>query len=175
MRLMFTSSHSPSIISKPTNFQITAGLCIAAFLAAHLCFWILPGLLKAWDTKVIDGMFLLRSASSYHRPAYNDTIVHVDINDSSLRQLHSFYINRKHFAKAIENMAEMGIAAQVFDFIFAEKTDATEDQAMIRATAKSGQCLFWSGFQPQPARMAFLPLMMPQKKTWPIWKKQSGT
>ena len=143
---MFTSKHSPSIISKRKNIHITLLLCLAAFIAARLCFWLLPGLLQAWDAKVIDGMFLFRSSSTHFQPAYDDTIIHVDINDTSIRQLNSFYLSRKQFARAMENMSQMGVSAQLFDFIFAAKTDESQDRALIDATRKAGNVYFGLAF-----------------------------
>jgi adenylate cyclase len=143
---MFTSKHSPSNFSKQKNIHITLLLCLSAFAAARLCFWLLPELLQAWDAKVIDGMFLFRSSSSHFQPAYDDTIVHVDINDTSIRELHSFYLNREHYAKAIQNMAEMDVSAQIFDFIFAARTDESQDLALVNATEKAGNVYFGLAF-----------------------------
>ena len=172
---MLTSEHSLSITSRHKNLQITLLLCLAAFVAARLCFWVLPGLLQAWDAKVVDGMFLFRSSSPRFQPLYDDTIVHVDINDTSLRQLKSFYLNREHYAQAIQNMSEMGVSAQLFDFIFAARTEEHQDKALINATEKAGNVYFGLAFNLsghkdpaplQPQKSADLSYL--EKTTWHV-------
>src|SRR5262249_1659178 len=53
-----------------------------------------------------------------------------------------FYLDRAQFAQAVRNMAAMGVAAQVYDFIFVAPKHVEEDQALIDATRAAGQVYF---------------------------------
>jgi adenylate cyclase len=114
----------------------------SAWLAAHLCFWLLPNVFEPWNAQTVDQLFVLRDALAPLRPAYDSTVVHVDLNNSSIQRLNNFYLNRVHHAQLVRNLATMRVAAQAHDFIFAARTRAEEDNALIDATAKAGQVYF---------------------------------
>ena len=62
-----------------------------AFIAAHLGSALFPKIFKTLNAQVIDRLFLFRSNIVSLQPAYDDTIVHVDLNNTSIRQLDNFY------------------------------------------------------------------------------------
>ena len=66
------------------------------------------------------------------------TLVHVDLDDSSVQALGTFYLNRTQYAQAVRNLTAMEVAAQMHDVIFAAPTNAADDQALIAATAAAG-------------------------------------
>ena len=119
----------------------------AAYLTAHICFWLLPDLFETWDRKAIDRLFLFRASSPHFQPQYNDNIVHVDITDTSLQRLGTFYLNRSHYARVIQNLGKMNVSAQMYDFIFAALSDHEEDSAMIEATREAGNVYFGLAFK----------------------------
>lgn len=131
-------------------------LAIFAFGIVHLLFQISPGIFETWNSQVFDRFFLIRSSIPEFRPPYDKTVVHVDLNDTAIQQLKTFYLTRSHYAEVIRNLAAMGTAAQVYDFIFAAGTSQAEDQAIIGAAAEAGNVYFGMSF-------AFLP----QAKTRP--------
>lgn len=116
-------------------------------MTAHICFWILPNLFETWDKKAIDRLFLFRSSSSYFQPKYDGTIVHVDISDTSLKRLKTFYLDRSHYARVIRNLAKMNVSAQMYDLIFAARSDQVEDRALIDATREAGNVYFGLAFK----------------------------
>ena len=122
-------------------------MIVGAYVAAHVCFWLLPNLFEMWNAKVIDRLFLFRSSSSHFQPQYNDKIVHVDITDTSLKRLETFYLNRSHYARVIRNLGKMNVSAQMYDFIFAARSDHEEDRAMIDATREVGNAYFGLAFK----------------------------
>ncbi len=124
--------------SRKRNIQVTIFLVVSSFVAAHLCFWLLPSVFEIWNAKTIDQLFMFQSNSKQFRTRYDDTIVHVDINDVTLRQLKTFYLNRSHYTRGIRNLSEMKVALQLYDFIFAEPSTDKEDRAFIEATLKAG-------------------------------------
>ena len=121
-------------------------LVVAAFVAAHLCVWLLPGLFAPWNAQLIDRFFRLRQAVDRLRPAYDNTIVHVDINNSAIQALNNYYLNRSYYAQVVRNLAAMGVATQAYDFIFASRLNAHDDQALIEATREAGTVYFGLAF-----------------------------
>ena len=99
---------------------------------------------------MVDQLFVWREAIGHLRPAYDDTVVHVDLNDSSIQRLNESYLDRRVYAhldrgiyaQVIQNLADMRVAAQVHDFIFAAPINAAEDNALIGATAAAGNVYF---------------------------------
>ena len=122
-------------------------MIVGAYVAAHICFWLLPNLFEMWNAKAIDRLFLFRSFSSYFQPKYDGTIVHVDISDTSLKRLKTFYLDRSHYARVIRNLAKMNVSAQMYDFIFAARSDHEEDRALINATKEAGNVYFGLAFK----------------------------
>ncbi len=122
-------------------------MIVGAYVAAHICFWLLPNLFEMWDAKAIDRLFLFRSSSSYFQPKYDGTIVHVDISDTSLKKLKTFYLDRSHYVRVIRNLTRMNVSAQMYDFIFAARSDQVEDRALIKATKEAGNVYFGMAFK----------------------------
>ena len=46
----------------------------------------------------MDQLFVLRDAITPLRPPYDDTLVHIDIDDSSVQALGTFYLNRTQYS-----------------------------------------------------------------------------
>ncbi len=80
-------------------------------------------------------------------PPYDDTIVHVDLTNSTIQRLNNFYLNRSHYAQLSRNLTVMNVSAQLFDFIFAARTNDKEDSAFIEATKKAGNVYYGLAFQ----------------------------
>ncbi len=120
---------------------------VSSFIAAHLCFWLLPNVFEIWNAKTIDRLFLFRSTLEHLRPPYDDTIVHVDLNNTTIQQLDNFYLNRSHHAQVIRNLAAMNVSVQLYDFIFAAQSNEEEDSALIDATRKAGNIYFGLAFE----------------------------
>jgi adenylate cyclase len=115
----------------------------SAWLAAYLCFWLLPNVFETWNAQTVDQLFVLRDSSEHLRPPYDDTVVHVDLDNSTIQGMNTFYLERAHFAQAVRTLAAMGVAAQAYDFIFAAPLKNVEgDQAFIDATQKAGNVYF---------------------------------
>jgi adenylate cyclase len=135
------------ITDKKRNLHITLLLLVSSFIAAHLCFWLLPNVFKTWNAKTVDRLFLFRSTLEHLRPPYDDTIVHVDLNKTSIQKLDNFYLNRSHHAQLVSNLTAMNVSVQLYDFIFAARSNAKEDRALIGATEKAGNVYFGLAFE----------------------------
>ncbi len=88
----------------------------------------------------------MRHAVDRLRPPYDDTIVHVDLNNTTIQKLNDYYLNRSHFARVVRNLAAMGVAAQAYDFIFAAPLNPSDDQALIEATRAAGKVTYGLAF-----------------------------
>ena len=122
---------------------ITLLLAGSAWLAAYLCFWLLPTVFETWNAQTVDQLFVLRDSSERLRPPYDATIVHVDLDNSTIQSMKTFYLERAHFAQAARTLAAMGVAAQAYDFIFAAPLkNVEEDRAFIDATQEAGNVYF---------------------------------
>jgi adenylate cyclase len=128
--------------SKLRNIRIPIVLILSAFIAAHLCFWLLPNVFETWNSQTVDQLFILRSKSETFRPAYDSTVVQVDFNNTSIERLKNLYLNRRHFAQLVRNLKSMQVAAQVYDFIFAAKINAQDDHELIQAVKDADNAYF---------------------------------
>ena len=133
--------------NKKSNLQITIILIVSSFITAHLCFWLLPDIFERWNAHTIDQLFWFRSSIENLRPNYDDTIVHVDLNNTSIQQLNNFYLNRSHHAQVIKNLATMEVSAQLYDFIFAARSNDEDDNKLRDATVQAGNIYFGLAFE----------------------------
>ena len=146
MHLISIAGRSRLNTSRKRNLHFTIFLLVAAFVAAHLCFFLLPSVFETWNAKTVDRLFLFRSASDRLQPHYDDTIVHVDINNTTIHQLNNHYLNRSHHAQLISNLTAMNVSVQLYDFIFAARSNNKDDNALINATSKAGNVYFGLAF-----------------------------
>ena len=128
--------------NKFQNIRVPVLLLLAAFLAAHLCFWFLPNVFEIWNSQTVDQLFIFRSRSENLRPPYDATVVHLDFNNTSIERLKNLYLNRLHFAQLVRNLKSMQVAAQVYDFIFAAKINEQDDLELIQAVKEAGNAYF---------------------------------
>lgn len=135
-----------STASRRRQAKLTLLLVAAALIGSHLGARLLPGVFAAWNGQTTDQLFRLRHAFPSLRPAYDDTVVHVDLNNTTIQKLNTYYLNRSHFARVARNLAAMGVAAQAYDFIFAARLDPEDDQAFIEATRAAGTVYFGLAF-----------------------------
>lgn len=132
------------------GLKIPLLLLAASFALAYLLFLLLPDVFDSWNSQAFDQLFRIRSRTAALQPAYDNTIVHVDLNNTSLQDLSEFYLNRSHYAKVTRNLHDMRVAAQVYDFIFAFPQDPYQDKEMAEASAGNayfGVAFGLSGFQ----------------------------
>lgn len=129
------------------GIQRSVVLILGSFLTVHLLALIFSNIFEPWNSRAIDRLFRFRSDSDHFRPAYDDTIVHVDLNNTSIQQLNQFYLNRSHHAKVILNLAAMKAAVQLYEFIFAAPSGETEDRALMEAASKAGNVYFGMAFE----------------------------
>jgi class 3 adenylate cyclase/CHASE2 domain-containing sensor protein len=95
----------------------------------------------------VDQLFAFRSSSEKFRPPYDHTIVHVDLNNTTIERLKSHYLDRSHFAQVTRNLSSMGVSAQVYDFIFPARLDEAKDESFIEAVRDAGNVYLGLAFE----------------------------
>jgi hypothetical protein len=68
--------------SNKKKFRIQFFLILGSFLAAYLCFSLLPNVFKIWNSQAIDQLFTFRASSDKYRLPYNKTVAYVDFNNT---------------------------------------------------------------------------------------------
>jgi serine phosphatase RsbU (regulator of sigma subunit)/CHASE2 domain-containing sensor protein len=124
--------------------RLSTGVIIGAVAIMLIYFfqWLLPETVDTWNHRLHDRLFQFRAASETFKPNYDDTIVHVDVNQSTLQRLNRRHIDRHHHARVIANLAAMGTAAQMYDYVFASRRSPNEDRSLIEATLVAGNVYF---------------------------------
>jgi len=135
------------IINKRQNLKINTLLLITSLITAHLCFLLFPSLFETWNLKAKDLLYHFRLFYKQTQPTYDDTIVHVDLTDTSIERLNYFYLNRYQHAQVIQNLKAMDVSFQMYDFIFAARTNQDEDRAIIDAVKNAGNVYFGMAFR----------------------------
>ena len=129
------------ITSKP-RIPILLLLIVASFVISHFFFILLPNVFAVWNSQSIDQLFVFRNSVGGFRPACNQQVVHVDLDDTSTANLHDYYLNRSYFAAVVENLSKMDVSAQVYDFIFPGHKQKENDEALIQAVRSAKNVYF---------------------------------
>jgi adenylate cyclase len=137
---------SRSTTSSKGKSRVTVLLVCGSFCLALLSCLLFVRVVEPVDARFTDLLLRIRGSIGSLRPVYDPTMVHVDINNTTVQQLNNFYLSRQHYARVINNLAAMGTAAQVFDLIFAARAHNEEDQALIDAVRSAGNVYFGMAF-----------------------------
>ena len=135
------------IINKKIERKVTLFWIGCSFFATHLLFLIFPNVFEAWNEQTTDRVLTLKSNLKLFRSDYDETIVHIDLNNTSLHALNNYYLDRCHHAQVIRNLAAMNVAAQMYDFIFAGPVENEEDSQLIGATQQAANVYFGMAFR----------------------------
>ena len=122
-------------------------LILGSFLCAHFCFFLFPNVFEILNSRATDQLFVLRSSWKKFQPPYDNTVVHLDLNNSSIQKLNKLYLNRSHYAQVVRNLSSMLVSAQVFDFIFASRKSEEHDGVLIEAVKEADTVYFGLAFE----------------------------
>lgn len=133
--------------SNKRKLRILLLLILGSFLVAHLCFLLLPDVFEILNARATDQLFILRSSWKKFQPIYDNTVVHLDLNNTSIQRLSELYLDRSHFAQVVRNLSSMQVSSQVFDFIFASKKSEEYDRVLIDAVKEADKVYFGLAFE----------------------------
>jgi len=141
-------------------------LVLIALITSYITFGLLQERFKAWDSRIIDSLFGLRTEVNPPGKLAADDVVHVDAN---------LYFSRPQHAQIIRNLANMGVSAQLVDFIFTDQISAADDQPLINATRNAGNVYYGLRFgqlhrklETDPATTPTVDSQLPDSGGWPI-------
>jgi serine phosphatase RsbU (regulator of sigma subunit) len=122
---------------------LAAGL-LAAVNLFHLLF---PAIFDTWDERLSDQYLRLKTKIPGFAPPYDGAVVHVDLNNTSLRALKDYHPTRGHYARVIRNLGKMKVSVQMCDIIFAGETGNENDRLLMEATGQSRDVVFGMAFR----------------------------
>ena len=126
------------IINKEIELKRTVAWMAIIFAGMQLLFLVFSKQFAIWNEQALDRFIVLRASAGFSPPSYDNSIVFVDLNNTSLRMLNHHYIDRNHHARLITNLAAMNVASIMYDFVFAGVSEPEEDRRLIAAVRKSG-------------------------------------
>ncbi|MDP1676758.1 MAG: adenylate/guanylate cyclase domain-containing protein [Bacteroidota bacterium] len=119
-------------------------LVLSAFGVTTFLVGIFPTVFQSWDSQTIDRLFLLREQI---RPSlYDSTIVHIDIDNSSIKKL-SYYFPRRLHADLFDVTRRIDFSSIAYDIIFAQRLNAIDDTLLLEAVQQSGRGYFPVAFE----------------------------
>jgi adenylate cyclase len=121
-------------------------IIVSALLFAHFLFWVLPGLFDTWNNKAVDQLFVLRYKYFPSRIPYDSTVRVVNETDSTTQALNALYLSRHHYGQVVRNLGELGVAVQIYDYIFSAPINAEEDSFFMACNRSAGNAYFGMGF-----------------------------
>ncbi len=109
-----------------------------------MLFIVFPGVFQSWDRQTIDRLFVIRE--QIHPSPYDSTIVHIDIDNSSIKKL-SYYFPRRLHADLFDVTRRMEFSALLYDIIFAQRLNTIDDTLLLDAVKKYGSGYFPVAFE----------------------------
>jgi adenylate cyclase len=146
--------------NRRTAFRL-AGVAVVAALITHAV--ALTGTLDRANRWTFDRLLQLRNRAGALRPAPVSAVVHVDIDDASMRALGGRQPGRDEIAAVMTTMGSAGAAAQAYDFVFA----AEEEPSSLAVAAKTTGSVY-AGAAVQEAHHAADAFAKPGAG-WPAW------
>lgn len=134
------------IINKEKARQTTLICLVGTLFAAQLMFFVFSSAFQVWNEQIYDRILLLKSKSQNYRPLYHNDIVHIDLNSSTLRDLNTYFLNRRHHAQVIRNLKAMNVSAQLYDFVFPGYRGSEEDRHLVEAIKSAGNVYLGMAF-----------------------------
>jgi len=126
-------------------------LVLSAFGFTTALFVLFPGVFQSWDRQTIDRLFILRE--QMHPSPYDSSIIHIDIDNSSIKKL-SYYFPRRLHADLFDVTRRMEFSAMLYDIIFAQRLNTVDDTLLLDAVKRYGNGYFPVAFELKPVKTA---------------------
>jgi adenylate cyclase len=121
-------------------------IIVSSLLFGHFLFWFLPGLFGTWNAKSVDQLYVLRYEYFPSRIPYDSTVIVVNGTDSTIQALTGSYLTRRHYGQVVRNLSDLGVAVQIYDYIFSAPQDTAEDAFFMACNKYAGNAYFGMGF-----------------------------
>ena len=126
------------MVASNRKLQLRIGLILGAMILAYGCYALIPNRFQALDVRLVDRLVVMRAQKDPSHNPVADRIVHIDAN---------LYFSRSQHARVFRNLSDLGIAAQMVDFIFENMVSQEEDQPLIQATREAGNVYYGLAFE----------------------------
>lgn len=126
------------------RLRTAAILVLLSFGFATLLFGIFPTVFQSWDNQTIDRLFVLRE--KIHPSPYDSTIVHIDIDNSSIKKL-SYYFPRRLHAELFDVTRRINFSSIAYDILFAQRLKSVDDTLLLDAVERSTRGYFPVAFE----------------------------
>ncbi len=113
-------------------------LALSALIISYIFYGLFHEKFNAWDSRIIDRLFVLQTDVNPVKKHPADAVVHIDAN---------LYFSRPQHAQIIRNLADMAVSAQLVDFIFADQISEADDQPLVDATRLAGNVYYGLDFE----------------------------
>ncbi len=144
MHLHFSAKLSRLNTNNRKRLRAAVILVVSSFGFMTIVFGVFPTVFQAWESQTIDRLFLLREKI---RPSvYDSTIVHIDIDNSSIKRL-SYYFPRRIHADLFDITRKIGFSAIAYDIIFAQRMNTADDTLLLNAVQHNGRGYFPVAFE----------------------------
>ena len=147
-------------------------LAAGVFAAVNLLFFLFPVAFNTWNERLNDQFIRLKNGLPGFAPPYDDVVIHVDLNNTSLRALKDYHPARGHYARGTRNLGAMKVAVQMCDIIFAGETSPENDRLLLDATRQAREVVFGMAFRLGLLRLWRMLTKTPAHAT--TFKKQPG-
>lgn len=121
--------------------QKVCALIFFSFVAAWSAFVLLPGLFSSWDLISNDQLFKLRYYLLGPRD-FSPAIVHVDLDDPSLRDLPISSEDQRLYAAVINILNNSEVKGILFDMVFIRCEDQEKCDTLIDASKNFGKAYY---------------------------------
>jgi adenylate cyclase len=130
----------------PRRLRLALAVTLSSAALAHALAFALPKQAEAWNGRIIDLLFGVRSWMPRAWPPPGP-VAYVEISDKSRQAMGVSYVGRADYARVITNLAALAPAAIAVDVVFAGRLDEG-DEALVTATRTSGQVYYGMAFDP---------------------------
>ncbi len=130
--------------NKARRLRSAVILVLSAFSFTTFLFVVFPGIFLSWDRQTIDRLFVVRE--KFHPSPYDSSIIHIDIDNTSIKKL-SYYFPRRLHADLFDVTRRMEFSALLYDIIFAQRLNTVDDTLLLDAAKKYGKGYFPVAFE----------------------------
>jgi adenylate cyclase len=115
-------------------------------LLAIFCICLFPSVFQNTDRRIFDRKISLKPA-----PDHPKEIVHLDIDDAAVREFGQWPWDRRHSARIVEKLSEIGAKVVVFDILYSSSGKSEEgDRSFFDAIEKAGNVVSATGLGISP-------------------------